>query len=169
MGSSTIPAASAAGKTRFVTTLTSGTSYTVPAGVTYLNVTLQGGGGGGGGATSSSTTNAWLGQNGLAGQMIISNLATTPGASIAYSIGAGGTGGAYNASGGQGGTTTFTGAISAAGGLPGKAASSAAVGSIGTQAAGYENGGAGGPPYVGSTNNLGGAGGSGQIVIEYWA
>ena len=31
---------------RKVTTLTSGTSYTVPAGVTNLNVTLRGAGGG---------------------------------------------------------------------------------------------------------------------------
>lgn len=49
MGISVFPAASAAGKTRFQTTLTSGTSYTVPAGVNYLVVTTVGGGGGSGG------------------------------------------------------------------------------------------------------------------------
>ena len=49
MGISVIPAPSAGGKTAYRTTLTSGTSYTVPAGVTYLNVTLYGGGGGAGG------------------------------------------------------------------------------------------------------------------------
>jgi hypothetical protein len=47
MGIAIIPAASAAGKTEFVTTLTSGTSWTVPAGVNYINVILTGGGGGG--------------------------------------------------------------------------------------------------------------------------
>ena len=44
MGIAVIPAPSASGKTAYRTTLTSGTSYTVPAGVTYLNVTCIGGG-----------------------------------------------------------------------------------------------------------------------------
>jgi hypothetical protein len=56
--------APAAGKTRFATTLTSGTSYTVPAGVTYLNVTLVGGGGGSGGGNSTSFGGASSGGTG---------------------------------------------------------------------------------------------------------
>jgi hypothetical protein len=47
MGISVFPAAGAASKTRYVETLTSGSSWTVPAGVTYVNATLVGGGGGG--------------------------------------------------------------------------------------------------------------------------
>ena len=49
MGISVFPAPSAGGKTLKKITLTSGTSYTVPAGVTEMNVILYGGGGGGSG------------------------------------------------------------------------------------------------------------------------
>jgi hypothetical protein len=167
--------AAGGGKTAFRTTLTSGSSWTVPAGVTYVNVTLTGGGGGGGGAcvdnfsggagsaggnttftgattatggaggashtpyiTSSgggpirvataSTANtgkggtggisqaaanfngAFIGDDGKDGAVITSTLSTTPGASISYSIGSGGSGGypssgtnpAYGAAGGSG-------------------------------------------------------------------
>ena len=67
MGSTVFPAPSAGGKTMFRTTLTSGTSYTVPAGVTYLNVTLYGGGGGGAGSGYASYSNpAGAGGVGLA-------------------------------------------------------------------------------------------------------
>jgi hypothetical protein len=80
MGAVVYPAASAGGKTEFVTTLTSGTAYTVPAGVNFMNVILTGGGGGGNFAAGTTGMN------------------TYPGA---------------------GGTTTFTGATSAAGGSAG--------------------------------------------------
>ena len=135
------------GKTRRVLTLTSGTSWTVPSGVEFVNVTLIGGGGGAGGnsnarggnggtttftgATSASggtggpTTSssfAYSGSTGVNpgaggtaaggsnsnysslatdGAVISSTLATTPGASIAYTIGSGGTGGGSTT--GQGG------------------------------------------------------------------
>jgi hypothetical protein len=136
MGSSTVPAASG-GKTSFYVTLLTGTSYTVPAGVTYLNATLCGGGGGaGGGAT---------GPRGQGGQIVTSVVTTTPGASIAYALGAGG------GTGSQGGTTTFTGATSAVGGL----------GSSSTGTAGFCN------PNEG--NLAGVTGGAGAILIEYWA
>lgn len=152
-------------KTRRFVTLTSGTSWTVPTGVTYINVTLYGGGGGGGGvrtnadfgisgpgaggtttftgATSAVGGNAGTNYNsgtaaavntdsqgqrtltkgapqdntgfggpaalcsmsfntsnfgmvfggeGNPGSVISSTLSTTPGASISYSIGAGGSG-----------------------------------------------------------------------------
>lgn len=159
--------AASSGKTMYRITLTSGTSWTVPAGVTYVNVILYGGGGGSGGhnprtggagaggtggtttftgATSalggtggiaadynlgyatgyyggsaSSPTNntglgakgSWIHNNsasmgihpapsaieGYSGQIVSSTLSTTPGASIAYSIGAGGTAGSSGASG----------------------------------------------------------------------
>ena len=136
-------------KTRFALTLTSGTSWTVPSGVTYVNVVLYGGGGGG--RTRGDGTN-----RGYPGQAIASTLATTPGASITYAIGAGG-----STSGGNGGTTTFTGATSAVGGS-GVANSDAATG---TSSPGAENGGANIPLGSGF---IPGAGGTGSILVEYW-
>jgi hypothetical protein len=137
------------GKTMFRTTLTSGTSYTVPAGVTYLNVTLFGGGGG---------SNERQGLGGP-GQMISSTLSVTAGASIAYAIGGGGNGG-NGIAGTAGGTTTFTGATSASGGFGG----TAGVGNTGMQSPGFINHGAASAGGV-----AGGGGGSGSIIVEYWA
>ena len=143
-------------KTRRCITLTSGTSWTVPAGVTYVNVTLVGGGGGGGGGgdtgarggTGGTTTftgatsalggaggsalsrdtaatgpaannNSGIGgsgsfrngteargygESGRPGDILISNVSTTPGASISYAIVAGGTGGTGGSAGGTGGS-----------------------------------------------------------------
>jgi hypothetical protein len=158
MGISVIPAPSAASKTMFRTTLTSGTSYTVPAGVTYLNVTLVGGGGGG---SSSITDNAAF--PGFGGQIVYSTLSATAGNSIAYQIGAGGSGavGQYGnyQQGGTGGSTTFTGATTATGGTGGQKATT------GTTGISAINGGSAGAQY----NNNGGAGGAGYIIVEYWA
>lgn len=147
MGLSVFPAAVASSKTAFRLSLTSGTSWTVPAGVTYVNVTLYGGGGGAGGQNP-----------GTSGQVVSSIVNTTPGASITYSIGAGGTG--ASGSGGAGGATTFTGATSAAGGGSVQAGVTGGAGAIG-QGAG--NGGL--ATFSGGT---GGAGGTGKIDIEYW-
>ena len=153
MGASTIPEASAASKTRYVVTLTSGTSWTVPTGVTYVNATLVGGGGGGQG--QSGSTNYVTG-TGLGGQIVATNVATTPGASITYAIGAGG---ANNA---QGGTTTFTGATSAVGG---RGYSATTTGTTGTAGLVSPNGGGVGTWVTSAT---GGTGGAGLIEIEYW-
>ena len=159
MGQSVYPAVSA--KTRFATTLTSGTSYTVPAGVTYLNVTLVGGGGGGG-SSVSPMSNGYP-DSGLGGQIVSSTFATTPGAAITYAIGAGGGGaGGGNAYGGTGGTTTMTGATSAVGGQGGRAGGSNG-GNVGTAYLSASNGG-----QFGNNNNPGGAGGVGSILVEYW-
>ena len=161
MGLSVFPAPSAASKTMFRTTLTSGTSYTVPAGVTYLNVTLRGGGGGGGGCNGVGVA-----QNGLGGAIVSSTLSVTAGASIAYEIGAGGAGavGGNNAS--NGGTTTFTGATSAAGGIRG--ASIGSDYSPGGATANAGNNGGQGARYQSSPDKNGGSGGVGSIDIEYW-
>ncbi len=170
MASTVFPAPSAGGKTMFRTSLTSGTSWTVPAGVTYANVTLHGAGGGGGGSCPNEWNNAG---DGGGGAIISSTLSTTPGASISYSIGAGGTGGATQQSGNypgirgnSGGTTTFTGATSAPGGNGGVGTRSGNTGSDGVRAAG-NNGGMG----ANSNNSAavsGGTGGDGKIDIEYW-
>lgn len=162
MGSTTFPAA-AAGKTRFVSTLTSGTNYTVPAGVTYLNVTTRGGGGGGGGSSSSGVG----GQPGGGGAVVTSIVTTTPGATIVYAIGAGGVAGQQvnNTPGQTGGTTTFTGADSALGGKGG--ASSGQYAPTASVVGAHPNGGQAGRS-VGS-DAIGGIGGPGSIDIEYWA
>lgn len=148
MGQSVFPAPSA-GKTRYALTLTSGTSWTVPVGVTYINATLVGGGGAGGtGFESGSATCS--ANRGTGGQVITTSLSTTPGASITYAIGAGG------------GNTTMTGATTANAGNGGGGGNNG--GSTGTAGQGARNGGTGGS-YSGSG---GGAGGAGVIFIEYW-
>jgi hypothetical protein len=166
MASTVFPAASAAAKTQFRTTLTSGTSYTVPANVTYLNVTLVGGGGGGAGV--SNTTSSY-GNNGCPGQSISSTLSATAGNSIAYAIGAGGAGGSSGGAnnGSSGGTTTFTGATSATGGTGGRSFQSAGL--VGTAGSYANNGGQGAGENGGGSGNPGGTGGAGAIYIEYWA
>ena len=157
MGVNVLPAP-ATGKTRYALTLTSGTSYTVPAGVTYLNVTLFGGGGGGAGAGG----NTFEGHRSFPGQMIKSTLSATPGASITYAIGAGGTAGGVGAKGTVGGTTSFTGATSALGGNP--APSMGFSGTTGMDSPGYGNGGS----WALGTGAGGSAGGAGSILVEYW-
>ena len=155
----------AGGKTRYLTTLTSGTSWTVPAGVTYVNVTLVGGGGGSSGNGFSNPT-VILGSRGGDGSIVSSTLSTTPGAAITYAIGAGGTAGTGNGAGspgggGAGGATTFTGATSASGGAGGGTAAGSAYRGAG---------GNGGNAPIGYTVSAGGStGGSGSIDIEYWA
>ena len=149
MGINVLPAP-AAGKTRYVVTLLSGTSWTVPTGCLYVNATLIGGGGNGGAGSGSGAGSA--GQLGQGGQIVTTNLATTPGASITYAIGAGG-----------GGSTTLTGATTAVGGTTGTSGAGG-IGNVGTAGASAGNGGAGG-----MGGNAGGTGGQGKIEIEYWA
>jgi hypothetical protein len=163
MSYSVFPAPAASSKTMYRRTLTSGTSYTVPAGVTYLNVLLVGGGGGAGGSSGPSGTPRNSVASATPGESIYSTLTVTPGASIAYAIGAGGGGGGGGAdSGAAGGTTTFTGATSALGGRGGVVANDGAAGRISFVTNEGKNS---------STNgsNGGGSGGSGFIVVEYWA
>jgi hypothetical protein len=165
MGQSVFPAPSAASKTRYVETLTSGTSWTVPAGVTYVNATLVGAGGQGGSWGSAG----FKGNPGHGGQIIHTTINTTPGASISYSIGAGGSGTfGHNAYGGTGGNTTFTGATTALGGYGGATQN---YDYNGNKRAGIlaNNGGEGMPSNNGDNENTrGSVGGAGQIIIEYW-
>jgi hypothetical protein len=165
MGYSVFPAPVAGSKTAFRTMLTSGTSYTVPAGVTYLNVTLIGGGGGAGFDGGGRSVKA-----GFPGQKISSTLSTTPGASISYAIGAGGAASALSSTsyGSTGGTTTFTGATSATGGTGGSYYNGGTAPAAESAMTAGENAGNGG--YGGTTTyTRGGAGGAGSIVVEYWA
>ena len=148
--------AAAAPKVRKVETLTSGTSWTVPTGVEFVNALLVGGGGGGG-TSAGSSANFGCANPGSAGTSIETTVTTTPGNSIAYAIGAGG------ASATAGGTTTFTGATSASGGSAGSTLSGGSnTGNAGRMSF-VNNGG-----FGGSGGGVGGAGGSGFIRLEYW-
>lgn len=164
MGYSVFPEPSAGSKTRKVETLTSGTSWTVPAGVTYVNATLIGGGGGG--CSNGNINEARPHPSGSGGQIITTTVNTTPGNSIAYAIGAGGAGATNDNgdNGSDGGTTTFTGATSATGGAGGKWNGTGSNGLGGMSA----NNGAQSASMAGYTYRDGGTGGAGQIIIEYW-
>ena len=146
----------AAGKIFKRESFTSGTSWTVPSGVTNINVTLVGGGGGG----ALGSSDSGRGERGQGGQIVNSTLTVTPGSSISYSIGTGGAGGT-SAGGGNGGSTTFTGATTALGGLGGNRYDGVASRDGMTA----NNGGTGGGR---DTNRTGGSGGSGSVIIEYW-
>jgi len=156
--------APAGSKTRYVETLMSGTSWTVPADVTYVNATLVGAGGQGG-----SWSGTVAGNPGHGGQIVHTTVTTTPGASISYAIGAGGSSSSGHGAYGQvGGNTTFTGATTALGGYGG---ASGNWDYDGNKRAGISanNGGA---PALNSNgdnaNTKGSYGGAGQIILEYW-
>lgn len=89
--------------------LTSGTSWTSPAGVTsstIFKITLVGGGGGGGGSLGTFAATGGGGSGGMT-VAFVSGLAASTGYTIA--IGAGGSGGAATpAAGGTGGNTTIS-------------------------------------------------------------
>jgi hypothetical protein len=114
-------------------TLTIGTdattgTWTVPDGVVNIKIEVWGGGGGGGGANGTGTSGEGRGGGGGGGGAYRSNsnYAVTPGAGLAYTIGAGGaaghaTDGAGQTDGEDGVTTTIDG-ISALGGAGGKTA-----------------------------------------------
>lgn len=125
--------------------LTSGTTYTVPSGCRAIEVICIGGGGGGGG-TGALTA---IGLSGGGGAMVYKFI-DDPEAAYTYAIGAGGSGGATNSAGADGGDTTFTGssvALSAGGG----------------------DGGAAGPPTSGTLITIGEAGGTasgGDVNID---
>ena len=136
------------------TTLTpSSTSpWTIPPGVTTVTVQMWGGGGAGGGALGSG--GAFGGGGGGGGGYTTSTLTgLTPGNTIAFSVGAGGTGSA-GGNGTSGGDTTFTGVTTAGGGVGGVAAQTSTAGTGGS---GAFNGGAGDA----GTSIFGGGGGSG--------
>ena len=155
----------------------SGTSsFTVPAGVTTIDLNVVGAGGGGGGSDSSP------GAGGRSGARISGTLAVSPGQTLTISIGSGGLGAASDqgsAPGGRAGTNTLGykgGAGSAAGPVPlsgggggGGAASVVLLsGSPVAVASGGGGGGGGGNGVPGQGVSPGGtsggiAGGDGQI------
>lgn len=160
---------------------TSSSSWTVPTGVNNVWVMMIAGGGGGAGGGS------YWGEPGKHGSVVNQMLAVTPGASISYTIGAGGAGGTAT-NGGDYGTASSFGALSASGGLPGTQSlwpNSDVTRSLGSYAtpingapvlgvnnasgnAGTANTGGGGSSGKNSAGTAsGGAGGSGFIIIRY--
>lgn len=85
---------------------TNSTTYTVPAGITFIEVEVRGGGGGGGGNN---------GQGGCGGGYGRGVLNVVAGQVFTVTIGAGGAGGSGNNNGSAGGTSSF-GSFSATGG-----------------------------------------------------
>lgn len=122
--------------------------YVVPAGVSNLLVKVWGGGG-----SARRPAGSWFGSGGAGGGFTMANLAVTPGQSLGYSVGAGGSG-----DGTAGGPSTF-GALTAGGGAGGVQATHSGaqplpVGGVG----GTENGEAGhcDSPYDGTNLRRGG-------------
>ncbi len=164
-GSKTFIAGNSVGiATTTFSTVTAGTSYVVPSGVTTITVETWGGGGGGG-------ASATAGGGGGGGGYAKADISVTPGETLTVLVGGGGSGasggggdgGGYSAvkrastfliqaGGGGGGGMSSAGGTGGAGG--GGGGSSGVVGSAGT-GAGFGNGGGAG------TNAAGGAGGAG--------
>lgn len=131
-------------------------NWTVPAGVTLIEVELWGAGG----ATSGSATSAAINGAG-AGAYVKKLLAVTPGASISYNVGGGGSPVTYGGTGGSGGTTTFNGGALSA--LGGGGSSYTSIGGGGNASGGDLNiNGSSGAPFTanGGTTVSGGIGGS---------
>ena len=93
------------------------TTYTKPAALKAVKVTvLSGGGGGGGGGTPAPTTSVGGSAGGGAYGFRVIPAASLPASPIPVAVGAGGTGGAINTNGTSGGTSSFSSFISATGG-----------------------------------------------------
>lgn len=155
--------------------LTSGTTYTTPAGCTAIYVEAVGGGGGGsGGATGGSPT---TGAGGGAGGYCAKYFTVTASTTYSYTIGAGGTGGGASVApgaGGGGGNTTFTvGATTiTAGGAPATVAHAgggiSTNGDINVRGGGGSQGGSGvtTPSRKGGNSFFGGGGGGTGVAGE---
>lgn len=147
-----------------ITTYTSGSgNFTVPAGVTEIEV--EGIGAGGSGASGNGAGNSGGGGGGGSGEYGVIRLSVTPGATLAYSVGAGVSGppqtgvGSAGSNGTAGNNTTFT------DGTRTFTWRGGAAGSVGTNSGGGA-GGAGGSltVRVPFRNTSGGAGSVGGVA-----
>lgn len=92
-------------------------TFTVPAGVTSVKVTVIGGGGGSGSALDQTFESDIFGGGGGSGGVSIRQVTgLTPGATVTVTVGQGGAGGVAGANGGSGGTSSFGAFASATGG-----------------------------------------------------
>jgi len=82
-------------------------TWTVPSGVTKIQVVAIAGGGGGAGSVSNGT-----GMGGYAGSAEIKILSVSSGETLTITVGAGGSGGAQGSVGGAGGNTLISGSVS---------------------------------------------------------
>ncbi|MCK7588990.1 T9SS sorting signal type C domain-containing protein [Subsaxibacter sp. CAU 1640] len=127
-------------------------SFTVPAGVTSLNLQAWGGGGAGGGTNSN---NARGGGGGAGGTYAGLTLAVTPGQNINYFVGAGGAGGSGDGADGEATWFNSVGTLYAQGGAGGTAPNGGTVaGGLGSTAA-----------SIGTTLIAGGNGGNGTTTV----
>ncbi len=152
--------------------LTSGTTWSVPAGITSLSsVECWGAGGGGSDYRSGGTAGGNAGGGGAWAEIL--NYSVTPGASIPIQIGAGGAGGidggTTTTAAGSAGTSTYFNSTTTVMGAPGQGGSAANFTSNaagGTTAASFGTnlfaGGAGGANKANAYNPGGGASGSPQ-------
>jgi len=147
-----------------ITTFTSSTIFTVPAGITTIAEILivAGGGSGGGGGLS--------GGGGAGGVIYTTSLAVAPGSNLTVTIGAGGAS-AVGASGNAGGNSVFGPLVATGGGGGGAFSGTSAGGNGGSGGGGGANNGPGGSGIVGqgfnggnstSTTQGGGGGGATQ-------
>jgi hypothetical protein len=143
------------GKLSNIVTYTSGSgTYTVPSGVTAIQVKMVGGGGAGGGAPYTSCSGKYFVGGGGGAGGYCEGLILSPAASYSYSIGTGGIGTtACATAGGSGGNTTF-GSFTAGGGSGGSYNSQGTLSSTVITA----SGGAGGTSSGGNLNLTGASG-----------
>ena len=146
-------------------TFTSSDSWTVPLGISTINVEILGGGGGGGGGHGTNGggcgNSAHVGGRGGGGEKKTFTQAVTGGQSISFIVGTGGAGGGGNTNGSNGVATVFL-STNARGGGGGIRGTGDGKGASGTDYGGG-NGGLGGAAKGG----LGTAGKSGYVKISW--
>ncbi len=115
-----------------VVALTSGTTWTPPAGVTIAWVELQGGGGGGGSFNATTVGGSGGASGGMPGAQVTGMVSVTPGVGVTIAIGGAGAAGTSGGNGGTGGDTTF-GGLTAKGGSGGNGISTGSASQFGGQ------------------------------------
>lgn len=141
--------------------VTSSQSWSIPSGVTKLDVAVVGGGGG---AASTTVAQPWIdaaaGGGGGGGVSVCTKISVTPGSSVTVTVGAGANwANTFPQDGGDGSPSSFGTSCTADGGKGGKKSTSAALGGQGGVSG---NGNAGGSAsYSGTQNKYAGGGGGG--------
>lgn len=144
------------GRVASTTVLTSGTSWIVPSDWNDSDNTIEVIGGGGGGGSARRT-----GGGGGGAYATISDLSLTPGATVAYAVGTGGSAGS------AGGDTYFCNSDTNCASISGTAVQVGAKGGSGATSATGASGGAAGSS-VGTTKYSGGTGGNAGDGVSSW-